>query len=529
MTQRDAMSERGRIEMDRTAQGRSLVLSREREGALEEIELRFARRLVELVLPSRGEASRSALPVSFHRAALDTFVWGLDPDCVLRLAFAFDKDGVFTLQASVAAKGRERAAVERAVRELSDGFDAALAAAGLPCCFAIEDQHVAAAAPADFRIEVLPVGVMLGDAQLLGKSPGDRAFPRLVVDGAEALISEPRAAPFASLDALLRSLGVANCAARLALSFRARTFRAEELRLIARLRQTCPHASAYPRTEALPAANAQEVGEPIARLLRAFEREGRAVEISARLEAEAPLPKSITNLAAAALWGTHQSSAHAEFCEQDWRRLLPIGYRLPEWLPSPGGLQGFGIPARPRRRRRAPCEGVLLGHTTDGDEVRLSDAARERHLYCCGATGSGKSTLLANMVLKDIAAGRGLILIDPHGDITSDVLSRVPASAMRRVVALDLADPEFAPGLNVFDVRAADPDLAKPLIAGELLRIFKEELFPGVPEGFGPMFELYYRNAVMLLLEAEGSASATLVHRFRKTVHLRAMRERGDS
>src|SRR5262249_1953015 len=50
----------------------------------------------------------------------------------------------------------------------------------------------------------------------------------------------------------------------------------------------------------------------------------------------------------------------------------------------------------------------------------------------------------------------------------------------------------------------------KALVCGELLRIFKYELYPDVPEGFGPMFETYFRNAVMLLLEGRSRVIPTL-------------------
>jgi DNA helicase HerA-like ATPase len=43
----------------------------------------------------------------------------------------------------------------------------------------------------------------------------------------------------------------------------------------------------------------------------------------------------------------------------------------------------------------------------------------------CGATGTGKSTLLANLIASDIRSGRGVVLIDPHGDLFADVLERL--------------------------------------------------------------------------------------------------------
>jgi hypothetical protein len=69
-----------------------------------------------------------------------------------------------------------------------------------------------------------------------------------------------------------------------------------------------------------------------------------------------------------------------------------------------------------------------LGVTDTGHErpvaLRVPDA--RHHLHVIGATGSGKSTLLGNMILADAEAGRGIVLIDPKGDLVTDVLSRVP-------------------------------------------------------------------------------------------------------
>ena len=42
---------------------------------------------------------------------------------------------------------------------------------------------------------------------------------------------------------------------------------------------------------------------------------------------------------------------------------------------------------------------------------------RFRHLYVVGQTGTGKSTLLLNLAAADVAAGRSVVLLDPHGDL----------------------------------------------------------------------------------------------------------------
>jgi len=38
-------------------------------------------------------------------------------------------------------------------------------------------------------------------------------------------------------------------------------------------------------------------------------------------------------------------------------------------------------------------------------------------MYIIGKTGMGKSTLLENMIIDDMKKGRGLALVDPHGDL----------------------------------------------------------------------------------------------------------------
>ena len=51
----------------------------------------------------------------------------------------------------------------------------------------------------------------------------------------------------------------------------------------------------------------------------------------------------------------------------------------------------------------------------------LSAADARQHLYLIGKTGSGKTTLLRNLLVQHIAAGHGVGLIDPHGDLAAKV------------------------------------------------------------------------------------------------------------
>jgi hypothetical protein len=102
--------------------------------------------------------------------------------------------------------------------------------------------------------------------------------------------------------------------------------------------------------------------------------------------------------------------------------------------------------------------------------VALAVADARRHLHIVGATGSGKSTLMAGMVLADAEAGRGVLVIDPKGDLVTDLLARLPESALGRTVVIDPDDHALPPRLNVLE--GADPDVVVDNLVGIFRRIF---------------------------------------------------------
>ena len=51
---------------------------------------------------------------------------------------------------------------------------------------------------------------------------------------------------------------------------------------------------------------------------------------------------------------------------------------------------------------------------------------RLSHIYIIGKTGTGKSTLLETMALQDLEQGRGLALVDPHGDLVERITADRP-------------------------------------------------------------------------------------------------------
>lgn len=158
-----------------------------------------------------------------------------------------------------------------------------------------------------------------------------------------------------------------------------------------------------------------------------------------------------------------------------------------------------------------PSEGTLLGvNRFRGAEtpVRLTLEDRLRHFYIIGQTGTGKTTLMKNMIVQDIKDGHGVCFIDPHGTDIGDVLGAVPPERQQDVIYFDPAETSMVMGLNMLEFDPAKPE-QKTFVVNELFSIF-QKLYGGVPESMGPMFEQYFRNATLLVLEDTESGSTLL-------------------
>ncbi len=83
--------------------------------------------------------------------------------------------------------------------------------------------------------------------------------------------------------------------------------------------------------------------------------------------------------------------------------------------------------------------------------VGLTVADARHHLHVLGATGSGKSTLMGQLILADATARRGVVVIDPKGDLVTDLLDRLPAETADRVFLFDADSRTGTPCLNPLD------------------------------------------------------------------------------
>lgn len=143
--------------------------------------------------------------------------------------------------------------------------------------------------------------------------------------------------------------------------------------------------------------------------------------------------------------------------------------------------------------------------------------ARRRHLYIIGKTGMGKSTLLQNIIAEDVAAGRGLAIIDPHGDLAENTLNYVPKFRKNDIIYFDPADPNSIPFNPLMVPSGSD----KTLVADGVLSAFQKVF--GMDESQAPRLLHIFRNCLLSLVEMP-SASLIDVQRllvdemFRKSV-----------
>ncbi len=112
--------------------------------------------------------------------------------------------------------------------------------------------------------------------------------------------------------------------------------------------------------------------------------------------------------------------------------------------------------------------------TETGGDVCLPQASRIQGLSVIGVSGTGKSTLVSNLLVQDIEQGRGGCLIDPHGDVTKSVLSRISPGRIEDVIYLDSTDAEYPFGLNLLECKDITDELEVQYTLEQVRHIFEK-------------------------------------------------------
>ena len=175
-------------------------------------------------------------------------------------------------------------------------------------------------------------------------------------------------------------------------------------------------------------------------------------------------------------------------------------------LPGPPANDLSFLPVR--RHRSVPAILPLQYHPKKADialfindhqgiaqPIQMSTEDRMRHMFIVGQTGTGKSTLMESLILQDIESGKGIAVVDPHGDMVDNVLGKIPEKRMEDVIVLDLLEKDRPLGLNLIEWQEIeDRDIIIDDLYQNLDRIYDMRTTGG------PIFEKYFRGMMRLLM-----------------------------
>ena len=130
----------------------------------------------------------------------------------------------------------------------------------------------------------------------------------------------------------------------------------------------------------------------------------------------------------------------------------------------------------------------------------LPEEDRSTHLYVLGSSGVGKSKALANWILEDISNGRGVGVIDPHGDLINDIITNIIPANYERTILVEMTDRDHIIGFNPLEQQEGIDPYTQTL---ELVEVFRK--IWNLSEDKTPRLLEILRNAVLTLIESGGT------------------------
>jgi hypothetical protein len=301
----------------------------------------------------------------------------------------------------------------------------------------------------------------------------------------------------------------------LRLNMRLVRFDAAQLRRLAAARDAVAVGDRRPQSE-LEALRHLYEAMPADAVMSSFLNERSGVELALAVHTQAPLGAAAQRMLCHAVFRMEPETEaqNNALAEGNLGSVYPRGFVLGQTVAGLAAAAVLSFQRAPATYEPPPetpgAPGLAIGTTADGRPVVITAADRAMHQFIIGATGTGKSTLLLNQIAADMAAGEGMLVLDPHGDLWEAARRLVPPARERDLVLAHLGDPRWAFTMNVLAGLGGDPAVERSATINGLLRLMKNTLWPDVPEAFGPMFELYFRNALLLLMEAQGDAATVL-------------------
>lgn len=137
--------------------------------------------------------------------------------------------------------------------------------------------------------------------------------------------------------------------------------------------------------------------------------------------------------------------------------------------------------------------------------IGLTEAERARHLYIIGGTGNGKTTMLLYAIIQDINSGKGVAVLDPHGDMAETILRHIPIDRIDDVIYMNPDDLAHPVGMNLLELPEGltgdellrEKDIITESTVSVMRKIFSED------DSGGHRIEYILRNAIQTALTLE--------------------------
>lgn len=124
---------------------------------------------------------------------------------------------------------------------------------------------------------------------------------------------------------------------------------------------------------------------------------------------------------------------------------------------------------------------------------------RHEHVYILGLQGTGKTTLMRSMIRQDILNGKGVGVIDPHGDLAEACLRYIPRERIKDTIYFH--PPDSPIGLNLLGAKTVAEKL---LLSGDLFLLF-QRLVGDDRRGGGVQMDAIMKMSIATLLNVPGS------------------------
>lgn len=158
---------------------------------------------------------------------------------------------------------------------------------------------------------------------------------------------------------------------------------------------------------------------------------------------------------------------------------------------------------------------VIIGmniHHGVSTPIGLTKAERERHMYIIGGTGNGKTTMMEYAIVQDIQNGKGVAVIDPHGDLAEKLLGYIPEERIKDVIYFNPSDLQYPIGLNLLelpdDLDGDDLINARDFITEAVISVMRK-VFSDDDSG-GHRIEYVLRNTVQTALTQKDATLFTI-------------------